>query len=175
MGRVSEHTRQANEAAIRAAMGKLLAGELPKGGKCDIKTLAAMAGVVRTGFYPKKNRDGTQRPGPYQHLAEEFEKQLAALRDAGTVPDPRLAQIERLKERNTELHERIKSQEEEIAGLKEFKQRALSRIAAQHLEIERLREQAQHPGVVHQLPQARNQTSSHLPGPGVLAQTPAAK
>ncbi|MGC5412030.1 hypothetical protein ACPXCX_51550, partial [Streptomyces sp. DT225] len=46
---------------------------LPPGGKTDLKTLAAVAGVTRTGFYPKKNRDGTPRPGAYQHLAKEFE------------------------------------------------------------------------------------------------------
>jgi hypothetical protein len=49
------------------------------------------------GCYPKKNRDGTERPGPYQHLAEDVERCLKALRDAGQVPDPRTAQFERLK------------------------------------------------------------------------------
>ncbi|WP_438293141.1 hypothetical protein [Streptomyces sp. HUAS TT7] len=163
MGRVSEETRQANEAAIRVAMDRMLSGDLPEGGKCDIKTLAALSGVVRTGFYPKRGRDGAPRPGPYQHLAEEFERRLAAVQASGTVPDPRVAQIERLKARNSELERRVKDQDAEITRLSEFRQLALSRIAAQHLEIERLREQAEQPAAVRQLPQPRRRTSDYLP------------
>lgn len=141
MGRISEDTRTRNEKAIRAAMDRLLRGDLPPGGKCDLRTLANEAGVPRTAFYPKKNRDGTARPGPYQHLAREFERRLAALRDAGAVPDPRVAQIERLKEVNATLKTRLEQRDAELETLKDFKQRALSRIAAQHLEIEHLRAQ----------------------------------
>lgn len=86
MAGISDETRRDNEAAIRHVMERLLAGEVPEGGKRDIKTLAAQAGVARTGFYPKKNRDGAPRPGPYQHLAEEFERRLRASgngRDSG--------------------------------------------------------------------------------------------
>ena len=61
----------------------------PPGGKCDLKALAAAAGVSRTAFYPKKNRDGTTRPGPYQHLAEEFDRRLRALQETGQIVDPR--------------------------------------------------------------------------------------
>ncbi|WP_329473068.1 hypothetical protein [Streptomyces sp. NBC_01723] len=85
-------------------MDRLLRGELPPGGRCDLKTLAAEAGVTRTGFYPKKNRDGTTRPGLYQHL-EEFERRLKAQRDAGKAHDPRTSQIERLKAQVAELKE----------------------------------------------------------------------
>ncbi|WP_338484598.1 hypothetical protein VM636_13825 [Streptomyces sp. SCSIO 75703] len=139
MGRISEEIRIRNEEAIRAAADRLLRGELPPGGKCDLSTLATEAGVTRTAFYPKKNRDGTVRPGPYQHLAEEFERRLKLLQDSGTVIDPRVAQIQRLKDKNAKLEERLKDQNTEIDELKEFQQLALSRIAAQHLEIERLR------------------------------------
>ncbi|WP_433920745.1 hypothetical protein [Streptomyces canus] len=72
MGRLSDTARAHNEEAIRAAMDRLLRGEVPPGGRCDLKTLAAEAGVSRTGFYSKKDRDGTVRDGPYQHLAQEF-------------------------------------------------------------------------------------------------------
>ncbi|MFD3658868.1 hypothetical protein [Streptomyces sp. NPDC058620] len=72
MGRISDTDRTRNEAAIRAAMDRLLRGELPPGGRCDLKTLAAEAGVTRTGFYPKKDRNGSVREGPYQHLSDEF-------------------------------------------------------------------------------------------------------
>ncbi|BAJ29282.1 MULTISPECIES: hypothetical protein [Kitasatospora] len=162
MGRITEETRARNEDALRAAMDRLLRGELPPGGKCDLKTLAAEAGVTRTALYPKKDRDGTTRPGPYQHLAEEFERRLKALQDAGTVPDPRAAQIERLKTTNAELKKRVTDRDAEIEKLTEFKQLALSRIAAQHLEIERLREElAEQPeltgpvGIVASLPTPR--------------------
>jgi hypothetical protein len=139
MGRISEETRIQKEEAIRAATDRLLRGELPPGCKCDLSTLAAEAGVTRTAFYPKKNRDGTVRRGPYQHLAEEFERRLTLLQDAGTVVDPRAAQVQRLKDLNTKLEERLAKQSAELDELKEFQQLALSRIAAQHLEIERLR------------------------------------
>ena len=35
---------------------------LPPGGTRDLTTLAAEAGVTRTGFYPKKNRDAPRIP-----------------------------------------------------------------------------------------------------------------
>lgn len=60
----------------------------------QLKTIAAMAGVTRTGFYPKKNRDGTARPGTYQRLAEEFERRVKELQEAGEIVDPRAAQID---------------------------------------------------------------------------------
>ncbi|MGW2508506.1 hypothetical protein ACWC0A_03555 [Streptomyces scopuliridis] len=141
MGRITDQDRQHNETAIRAAMDRLLTGDLPKDGRRDIKTLSAMAGVTRTGFYPKKNRDGSSRPGPYQHLAEEFGRRLRALEEAGEIVDPRAAQIDRLKAHVGELKERVAERNVQISELAEFKQRALSRIAAQHQEIERLRAQ----------------------------------
>ncbi|SCF69375.1 hypothetical protein [Streptomyces sp. Ncost-T10-10d] len=161
MGRISEDTRTRNEEAIRAAMDRLLRGDLPASGKCDLRTLASEAGVPRTAFYSKKNRDGTARPGPYQHLAQEFERRLAALRDAGTVLDPRAAQVERLKEANATLKARLDQRDAELESLKDFKQRALSQIAAQHLEIERLREQAAAIGNVRRVPAAPRGTAPY--------------
>ncbi|MEU0350891.1 hypothetical protein ABZ302_29320 [Streptomyces sp. NPDC006237] len=152
MARLTEEDKARNEAAIRAAMDRILAGNLPPGGKADLKTLAAMAGVTRTGFYPKKNRDGTPRPGPYQHLAAEFERRLQELRATGQIADPRAAQIERLKKKNAELKERIAARDTELARLTEFKTLAISRLAAQHDEIEHLRRQAAGNGTVRQLP-----------------------
>lgn len=97
------------------------------------------AGVTRTGFYPKKDRDGSVREGPYQHLGDEFVRRLAALREAGEVPDPRDAQIERLKAQNAELKDRLVDRDETIEKLSAFKKLALSRLAAQHEEITHLR------------------------------------
>jgi hypothetical protein len=81
----------------------------------------------------------TSAQGAYRHLAEEVQRRLAALREAGTIPDPRELQITRLKTENATLRERIQTRDEQITELTEFKERALSRRAAQHQEILRLR------------------------------------
>ncbi|MGW2607664.1 hypothetical protein ACWC4A_25040 [Streptomyces mirabilis] len=145
MGRISDTDRTRNEEAIRAAMDRLLRGDLPPGGRCDLKTLAAEAGVTRTGFYPKKDRDGSVREGPYQHLGDEFVRRLAALREAGEMPDPRDAQIERLKAHNAELKDRVADRDKAVEELTAFKKLALSRLAAQHDEIMHLRSTQQSP------------------------------
>lgn len=134
MGRIDQQTRQRNEAAIRAAMDRLLHGEIPPGGGCDLKTLAQQAGVPRTGFYGKGGR-----PGPYQHLADEFERRLSSLQEAGEVTDPRDAQIARIKAENDRLRQRLADQEAHASELSSFKARAISQLTAQHAEIERLR------------------------------------
>jgi hypothetical protein len=125
-------------------MDRLLGGEIPPGGWCDIKTLAAEAGVTRTGFYPK---DG--RPGPYQHLAAEFHRRLTALHDTGGSPDPRGAQIARLKDGNNTLRRRLAGKDTLIAELTSFRQQALSRLTAQHDEIQRLRDHLATTGSQH--------------------------
>ncbi|MEU2715475.1 hypothetical protein [Streptomyces sp. NPDC007205] len=159
MARLTQDDKARNEAAIRAAMERILSGNLPPGGKADLKTLAALAGVTRTGFYPKPNRDGTVRPGAYQHLAEEFERRLRELQDAGEILDPRVAQIERLKKENAELKRRITARDEELTKLSGFKTLAISRLAAQHDEIMRLREQAANGENVRRLPASSNRTA----------------
>ncbi|NUK21973.1 hypothetical protein [Streptomyces lunaelactis] len=141
MSRITDADQGRNETALRAAMERLLGGDLPPGGKCDLKTLATLAGGTRTGFYAKKHRDGSVRPGAYQHLAEEFERRRAELQKAGEVTDPRDAQIERLKSDAAVMKSRIAARDEALARLTEFKTLAISRLAAQHDEIERLRGQ----------------------------------
>lgn len=152
VARISDETRRNNERAIRQVMERLLAGDVPPGAKCDIKALAAQAGVARTGFYPKKNRDGSPRPGPYQHLAEEFERRLTQLRETGVIPDPRATQIERLKEQVAGLKGRLTACDAQIGELTDFRQRALSQLAAQRMEIERLRNVLAAPSNVRALP-----------------------
>jgi hypothetical protein len=49
--RISAAQRIQTENRIRAAMDRLLRGDIPPGGNCDIKTLASQAGVDRTAFY----------------------------------------------------------------------------------------------------------------------------
>jgi len=143
--RISAAQRAENENRIRAAMDRLLRGEIPPGGKCDIKTLALESGVDRTAFYGSR---------PYAGLREEFEAKLAAAVEDGDEPDPRDAQIGRMKTRAATLAERLARQDAVIAELTGFKARALSRIAAQHDEITRLRREVQQAARVRRLPSA---------------------
>ncbi|MET7621907.1 hypothetical protein [Streptomyces sp. NPDC005408] len=138
MPRLNAQDKASNEAAVRAAMEQILR-DLPPGGKADLKTLAQLSGVTRTGFYAKRNRDGTSRPGAYQHVAEEFTARVQALQDAGEIVDPRAAQLERLKKENADLRDRVARRDGEVAKLTEFRILAISRLAAQYDEIERLR------------------------------------
>lgn len=128
--RLTPQQRHATETRIRHAMDQLLRGDLPPGGKTDIKTLARQAGIDRTAFY------GTR---PYTHLREEFGARLATRRQAGNPPDPRDAQITRLNHQIQALQERLTQRDQAIAELTTFKTAALSRITAQHDEITRLR------------------------------------
>jgi hypothetical protein len=115
---------------------------MPPGGKCDIKTLANEAGVDRTAFY------GTR---PYAHLRVEFERRVQALQ----IPDPREAQITRLKAETTKLRERLARSEQTVEELTDFRGQALARLAAQHEEIIRLREAAAGTTRVSRLPPPR--------------------
>jgi chromosome segregation ATPase len=125
------HNSQADpEARIRNAMRQLLAGPVPDGLKCDVKSLCSLAGVPRATLYRT-----------YPHLKAEFDRQRQAAQEAGQQPDPRLAQIERLKADVATLRERLSRKNTELDALKEFQTTALSRLAAQHNEITMLRQQ----------------------------------
>lgn len=125
------HNPQAEpEARIRNAMRQLLAGPVPDGLKCDVKSLCTLAGVPRATLYRT-----------YPHLKAEFDRQRTAAQEAGQQPDPRLAQIERLKGEVATLRERLSRKNNELDALKEFQATALSRLAAQHDEITTLRRQ----------------------------------
>ena len=141
--RLSRQQLAGNEAKIRAAMSRLLNGDIPPGGKCDIKTLASEAGVDRTAFYGSR---------PYAHLRTEFEQRLEQFRDAGERPDPRDAQISRLKDEITRLKERLAQSDATISELTGFRSQALARLAAQHHEITRLRQEAHLAAGVRRLP-----------------------
>jgi hypothetical protein len=132
MRTTAEQRRQAGQ-RIRAAADALLRGDIPPDGKCDITTLARQAGVSRAALYRT-----------YPHLKEEFEKRLAALRAGGDAPDPRDAQITRLKAAGDELRHKLADRDAAIRDLEQFKALAVSRLAAQHDEITRLRRQANH-------------------------------
>ena len=144
--RISAAQRTKNENRIRAAMDRLLRGEIPPGKKCDIKTLASEAAVDRTAFY------GTR---PYAHLRLEFERRLQTLQDAGEIPDRRETQIVRLKAENNRLKERLDHSVRKNNELSEFRTQALARLAAQHEEIVQLREAADRASPVSRLPTPR--------------------
>lgn len=134
--RITAAQRLQNENRIRAAIDRLLRGEIPSGGRCDVKTLAAEAGVDRTAFYGAR---------PYAHLRIEFEQRLRAMhamQQTGDIPDPRDAQILRLKADNRALSERLAEATGTIDELTDFRAQAIARLAAQHEEITRLRQEA---------------------------------
>jgi len=141
--RLSRQQLADNEAKIREAMSRLLNGGIPPGGKCDIKTLAGEAGVDRTAFYGSR---------PYAHLRTEFEQRLEQLRNAGDRPDPRDAQIARLKDEITRLKEHLAQSDATISELTGFRSQALARLTAQHHEITRLRREAHLAAAVRRLP-----------------------
>ena len=152
--RISNEQHIDTEQRIRAAACDLLAGEIPAGGKCDITTLARQAGVSRATLYRS-----------YPDLKAEFEQQLAQSRASHCAPDPRDAQVLRLKDENARLKERLAAHESALSQLGEFKTLALSRLAAQHEEIRRLRTghtAARASGTVHDLPAGR---TGRLTGP----------
>ncbi|MYW50313.1 hypothetical protein GTY64_02165 [Streptomyces sp. SID8376] len=144
--RISAAQRADNENRIRAAMDRLLRGEIPPGGKCDVKTLAREADVDRTAFYGAR---------PYSHLRLEFERRVQALQDAGEIPDRREAQIIRLKAENSRLKERLDQSEQRNDELSDFRTQALAQLAAQHEEIARLREAAAGTSGIRRLPTPR--------------------
>lgn len=127
--RISAEQRRLTEQRIRAAADALLRGEVPPGGKCDISTLARHAGISRAALYRT-----------YPHLKQEFERRLAALLAGGTAPDPRDSQITRLKAANDGLKQKLARRDAALRDLERFKVLAISRLAAQHEEISRLRQ-----------------------------------
>jgi len=141
--RLSRQQLADNEAKIRSAMARILDGDIPPGGKCDIKTLAGAAGADRTAFY------GTR---PYAHLRTEFEQRLEQLRNAGERPDPRDAQVARLKDEIGRLKDRLAQSDATISDLADFRDQALARLAAQHHEITRLRQEIQLAAGIRRLP-----------------------
>jgi hypothetical protein len=126
--RTTDTQRREIEQRIRSATTHLLRGEIPPGGKCDITTLARQAGISRPTLYRS-----------YPHLKKEFEQQLARLRADGDPPDPRDAQIARLKHENATLRKRLAERDTALQDAAAFKTMTISRLAAQHEEIQRLR------------------------------------
>lgn len=131
--RISAAQRIQNENRIRDAMDRLLRGEVPPDGNCDVKTLTRAAGVDRTAFYGDR---------PYAHLRVEFEQRLEQLQSDGHTPDPKAAQIERLSADVDKLKTMLAQANTRIEQLTDLRSQALAQLAAQHEEILRLRSAA---------------------------------
>jgi hypothetical protein len=145
--RISAQQRHETQTRVRAVIDRLLRGDIPPGGKCDVTTLAQEAGVDRTAFYGTK---------PYAHLREEFEQRRQARLRTGEHPDPREAQITRLKDEIALLKHRTTRGDQTITELAEFKAQALSRLAAQHEDIARLQAALEQANNVRRLPTTRS-------------------
>ena len=146
---ISPTQRRQTEDSIRAATDRLLRGQIPPGGGCDITTLAQEAGISRAALYRS-----------YGHLKDEFARRLAQMQADGNQPDPRTAQIVRLKDENAHLRQRLLECEQQTAELTEFRITAISRLAAQHDEITQLRRALAAHGNVRALPAAT--TTRHV-------------
>jgi predicted nucleic acid-binding Zn-ribbon protein len=150
--RISAEERTAKENRIRAVIDRLLRGDVPAGGRCDIKTLAREARVDRTAFYGSR---------PYAHLRVEFEQRLGDLEDTGVRPNRRDTEITRLKDEVSALRERLAQSAKKLDQLTDFRAQALSRLAAQHDEISRLRDSASARSAITRLPR-RSSTSDSV-------------
>ncbi|MEV6537198.1 hypothetical protein AB0M86_47990 [Streptomyces sp. NPDC051639] len=137
MGRITAEVRLRKEQAIRAAMDQLLSGELLPNQRFSLKALAQEAGVNRTGFYPKRAADGSVLPGPYQHLAREFQSRLTALMPARAIAD--MSELERLIHEVEQLKTRISRQEAAITRLIVQERAASRQLSTKQVEIENSR------------------------------------
>ncbi|WP_030410657.1 hypothetical protein [Streptomyces sp. NRRL S-1448] len=84
---------------------------------------------------------------------------LQALQDAGEIPDPREAQITRLKAEITKLREQLAQSEQTVEELTDFRAQALARLVDQHEEVVHLRQAVAATGRVARLPAARSSTT----------------
>ncbi|MCX5180335.1 hypothetical protein [Streptomyces virginiae] len=134
--------RHANaESRLKAAMDQLMTGNIPEGLRCDIKSLSILAAVPRATLYRT-----------YPHIKEEFENRLGRAREVTGEPDPRLAQIDRLRAEVASLKGRLSRMKQEAIEAAEFKTLALSRLVEQHDEIQRLRVALENGGNIRTLP-----------------------
>ena len=145
--RLTPRQRLLNEQKIRAAADQLISGDIPPGGRCDVKTLARLAGIDRAAFYGSR---------PYTALREDFERRLQfdAHRRRTSRPPGRPDRPAHTADHH--LNPAGHRPGATITDLTSFKTVALSRITAQHNEITRLRRTG--PANVRHLP---DRTADH--------------
>lgn len=118
------------EDRIRAAIQTLLAGEIPIGMNRDITSLCALAGVPRATLYRT-----------YPHLKAIFEEQRSHLQDATHSTNTDAETRQKIRTEKDQLQLKLAAMTNKVHELEHFKSIALSRLAAQHEEILRLRSQ----------------------------------
>ncbi|MDN5732505.1 MAG: hypothetical protein L0H14_11885 [Yaniella sp.] len=118
------------ENRIRAAIQTLLAGEIPNGMNRDITSLCALAGVPRATMYRT-----------YPHLKAIFEEQRSHLQDAAPTTNADGETYQKIRSEKDKLQLKLATMTNKVHELENFKSTALSRLAAQHEEILRLRSQ----------------------------------
>lgn len=116
------------EDRIRAAIQTLLADDIPIGMNRDITSLCALAGVPRATMYRT-----------YPHLKAIFEEQRSHLQDAAPATDTGAETRQKIRSENDRLQLKLTAMTSKVLELEYFKSTALSRLAAQHEEILRLR------------------------------------
>ncbi|MBP2216523.1 hypothetical protein [Arthrobacter sp. CAN_C5] len=116
------------ENRIRAAIRQLLEGEVPLGMKRDITSLCSIANVSRATMYRT-----------YPHLKAEFEQQRFLRDQAGPSPGSTPEQEQKLQTERDRLQFRLAEMASKVRELENFKEQALSRLAAQNEELLRLR------------------------------------
>lgn len=124
-------------------MGGLPEEELPAGGHCDLKALATEAGVSRSGSTQRRTSAAPFGPAPTRTSRTSSSAVWTHSPPPAPFPDPRQAQIERLRADNADLRQRLTDRETRKKELTDFKTRALFQLAAQHDEIETLQKQIQ--------------------------------
>ncbi|MFK0259093.1 hypothetical protein [Streptomyces sp. NPDC090445] len=125
---LSQQQRDQIERRIRAAIDRLLAGQIPPGGACDVQTLAREADISRASLYRT-----------WSHLKDEFEKRRAALWAAGQQPAPCEARIARLRDLNQRLTGKLARTHTALTQVKERHRLLLFVQAAKDDELQRLR------------------------------------
>lgn len=116
------------EQRILAAIQTLLADEIPNGMNRDITSLCALAGVPRATMYRT-----------YPHLKAIFEEQRSHLQDATPTTNTSADTRRKIRLENDRLQLKLAAMTNKVHELEYFKSTALSRLAAQHEEILRLR------------------------------------
>jgi hypothetical protein len=87
----------------------------------------------------------------------------------GHLPDLKSVQIVRLKDENTALRRRLADRERDVTELTTLKTTAISRLAAQHAEITRLRAALAARGNVRALPSPALAPPEHTSTAGTLS------
>lgn len=116
------------EDRIRAAIHTLLSDEIPTGMNRDITSLCALAGVPRATMYRT-----------YPHLKAIFEEQRSHLQDRVHSTNTDGETHRKMRAEKDRLQLNLAKMTNKVQELEQFKSTALSRLAAQHEEILRLR------------------------------------